>query len=53
MFLTTDEKPLALSRETITVFDNANRGVHPGFIPAHANGILLTARLRLPRKPRR
>jgi catalase len=42
MPLTTDEKPLALSRETIEVFDKVNRGVHPGFRPAHAKGILLT-----------
>src|SRR5215470_10932909 len=39
--LTTDEKLLALSRETIAVFDKANGGVHPGFRPAHAKGILL------------
>jgi catalase len=42
MPLTTDEKLLALSRETIEVFDKANGGVHPGFRPAHAKGILLT-----------
>jgi catalase len=41
MPLTTDEKLLALSRETIEVFDKANGGVHPGFRPAHAKGILL------------
>ena len=41
MPLTTDEKLLALSRETIAVFDKANGGVHPGFRPAHAKGILL------------
>jgi catalase len=40
--LTTDEKLLALSRETIAVFDKANGGVHAGFRPAHAKGILLT-----------
>jgi catalase len=33
---------LALSRETIEVFDKVNGGVHPGFRPAHAKGILLT-----------
>jgi catalase len=33
---------LALSRETIETFDKANGGVHPGFRPAHAKGILLT-----------
>src|ERR1700756_2642858 len=42
MPLTTDERLLALSRETIAVFDKANGGVHPGFRPAHAKGILLT-----------
>jgi catalase len=41
MPLTTDERVLALSRETIEVFDKANGGVHPGFRPAHAKGILL------------
>jgi catalase len=42
MPLTTDEKLLALSRETLAVFDKENGGVHPGFRPAHAKGILLT-----------
>jgi catalase len=42
MPLTTDEKLLALSRETIEAFDKDNGGVHPGFRPAHAKGILLT-----------
>ena len=41
MPLTTDERLLALSREVIEVFDKANGGVHPGFRPAHAKGILL------------
>jgi len=41
MPLTTDARLLALSRETIAVFDKANGGVHPGFRPAHAKGILL------------
>jgi catalase len=41
MPLTTDEKLLSLSRETIETFDEANGGVHPGFRPAHAKGILL------------
>src|SRR5215469_10767974 len=41
MPLTTDEKLLTFSRETIAVFDKANGGVHPGFRPAHAKGILL------------
>jgi len=42
MPLTTDEKLLALSRETIEIFDKANGGVHPGFRPAHAKGVLVT-----------
>ena len=42
MPLTTDEKLLALSRETIEVFDKINGGVHPGFRPVHAKGVLLT-----------
>jgi catalase len=42
MPLTTDERLLALSREVIEVFDKANGGVHPGFRPAHAKGVLLT-----------
>ena len=42
MPLTTDEKLLALSREVIETFDKENGGVHPGFRPAHAKGILLT-----------
>src|SRR5438270_1732951 len=33
---------LALSREVIDVFDKENGGVHSGFRPAHAKGILLT-----------
>jgi catalase len=41
MPLTTDERLLALSREIIEVFDKVNSGVHPGFRPAHAKGILL------------
>lgn len=42
MPLTTDEKLLALSRQTIAAFDKVNGGVHPGFRPAHAKGILLS-----------
>jgi catalase len=42
MPLTTDEKVLALSRDVIQAFDKANGGIHPGFRPAHAKGILLT-----------
>ena len=41
MPLTTDEKLVALSREAIEVFDKANGGVHLGFRPAHAKGVLL------------
>ncbi|MGH7091859.1 MAG: hypothetical protein ACREFQ_23475, partial [Stellaceae bacterium] len=41
MPLSTDEKLLALSRDVIEGFDRANGGVHPGFRPAHAKGILL------------
>jgi catalase len=53
MPLTTDEKLLALSQEVIETFDEANGGIHPGFRPAHAKGILLTGTLRRPRRPRR
>ena len=42
MPLTTDEKLMALSREVIDAFDKADGGVHPGYRPAHAKGILLT-----------
>lgn len=42
MPLTTDEKVLTLSRDIIQAFDKANGGIHPGFRPAHAKGILLT-----------
>ncbi len=42
MPLTTDEKLLALSRNVIEGFDKADGGVHPGFRPAHAKGLLLT-----------
>ena len=42
MPLTTDQKMLALSRDVIQAFDKANGGIHPGFRPAHAKGILLT-----------
>ncbi|HXJ41518.1 MAG TPA: catalase family peroxidase [Bryobacteraceae bacterium] len=46
MPLTTDEKMLALSRNVIEGFDKANRGIHAGFRPAHAKGILLTGVFR-------
>ena len=42
MPLTMDEKLLTLSRKVVEGFDKANGGVHPGFRPAHAKGILLT-----------
>jgi catalase len=42
MPLTTDEKMLTLSRDVIQAFDKADGGIHPGFRPAHAKGILLT-----------
>ena len=42
MPLTTDEKLLALSHRVIEAFDKVDGGVHPGFRPAHAKGILLT-----------
>ena len=40
MPLTTDEKLLTLSRDIIERFDKVDGGVHPGFRPAHAKGIL-------------
>jgi catalase len=42
MPLTTDEKLLALSRNALEAFDKVDGGVHPGFRPAHAKGLLLT-----------
>jgi catalase len=42
MPLTQDEKLLDLSRRVIEAFDKESGGVHPGFRPAHAKGILLT-----------
>jgi catalase len=42
MPLTMDVKLLAPSREVVGTFDKINGGVHPGFRPAHAKGILLT-----------
>jgi catalase len=41
MPLTTDEKLLTLSRNALEAFDKVDGGVHPGFRPAHAKGILL------------
>jgi catalase len=42
MPLTTDDKLLTLSQKIIEGFDKADGGIHPGFRPAHAKGILLT-----------
>ncbi|MEO8129098.1 MAG: catalase family peroxidase [Bryobacteraceae bacterium] len=41
MPLSSDEKLLALSKDVIEGFDKVNGGVHSGFRPAHAKGILL------------
>ena len=41
MPLTTDEKLLALSRDVLKAFEKVDGGLHPGFRPAHAKGILL------------
>ncbi|MCU1306383.1 MAG: Catalase related subgroup protein [Acidobacteriaceae bacterium] len=46
MPLTTDEKLLTLSRDVIEAFDKVDGGIHPGFRPAHAKGILLTGVFR-------
>jgi catalase len=42
MPLPTDEHTLSLSRDLIAVLDKIGGGVHPGFRPAHAKGILLS-----------
>jgi catalase len=42
MPLTTDDSLLKLSRDVVEAFDQANGGVHAGFRPAHAKGVLLT-----------
>src|SRR6266481_1374176 len=42
MPLTTDEKLLSLSHKIIEAFDKVDGGIHPGFRPAHAKGMLLT-----------
>jgi len=39
--LTTDERLLALSRDVLKGFEKVDGGIHPGFRPAHAKGILL------------
>ena len=41
MPLTTDEKLLALSRDVLKAFEKVDGGIHPGYRPAHAKGILL------------
>jgi catalase len=41
MPLTTDEKLLTLSRDVLKAFEKVDGGIHPGFRPAHAKGILL------------
>src|SRR6267154_2606539 len=41
MPLPTDPKALQLSKDVLQAFDNANGGVHQGFRPGHAKGILL------------
>ncbi|HEY1731013.1 MAG TPA: catalase family peroxidase [Terriglobales bacterium] len=46
MPLSNDEKLLQLSRDVIDAFDKADGGVHPGFRPAHAKGILLTGEFK-------
>jgi catalase len=42
MPLTSDDSLLALTRRIIDAFDKVDGGVHPGFRPAHAKGVLLT-----------
>ena len=42
MPLTTDETLLALSQDIVAAFDKLDGGVHPGFRPAHAKGVLLS-----------
>jgi len=42
MPLTQDPNLLDLSRRVLETFDKASGGVHPGFRPAHAKGILLS-----------
>jgi catalase len=46
MPLSTDEKLLELSRNTIDAFDKVDHGPHPGFRPAHAKGVLLTGEFK-------
>jgi catalase len=42
MPLPTDEHTLALSRDLIQTLDDLNGGVHAGFRPAHAKGVMLS-----------
>jgi catalase len=42
MPLTTDPNLLDLSRKAVEAFDKVDGGVHPGYRPAHAKGILLS-----------
>jgi catalase len=42
MPLTTDERLLALSRDVLKGFEKVDGGIHPGFRPAHAKGILVS-----------
>lgn len=42
MPLTTDQNLLDLSRTALEAFDKVDQGVHAGFRPAHAKGILLS-----------
>jgi catalase len=46
MPLSTDEKLLQLSRNVVDAFDKANGGVHSGFRPAHAKGVILTGEFK-------
>src|SRR5215469_8141707 len=41
MPLTTDENLLTLSRDVLKAFEKVDGGIHPGFRPAHAKGVLL------------
>ena len=40
--LTTDEKLLTISRDALKAFEKLDGGIHPGFRPLHAKGILLS-----------
>jgi len=48
-----DDQLAALSRDLLNAFDAVNGGVHAGFRPAHAKGIMLPAPSRpRPARPR-